>query len=80
MNKEILTTGKVIVKRPDREELLYIRNGGWTYEQIVEYAEKEEKEIDELYKTSNILPHTPDTKFLDNLCIELVEEALFKKV
>lgn len=78
MCKEILTTGKVIVKRPDRDELLHIRNGGWTYDQLIEFAEKEEKEIDELYKVSEALPHKPDIQYLDDLCVKLVEEVVFK--
>jgi hypothetical protein len=32
MGYEILTQGKVIVKRPDREEILAIKNGAWSYE------------------------------------------------
>lgn len=75
--KEILTTGKVLVKRPDREELLHIRNGGWTYEQIVEYAESMDKQMDEYYKNS-ILPNKPDIQFIDNLCIDLIEKNIFK--
>jgi len=78
MCKEILTTGEVIVKRPDREELLAIRRGAWTYEQLIEFAEKEEKEINLLYKTTNVLPNQVDKEKLDNLCIKLIERSLSK--
>jgi hypothetical protein len=78
MAREILTTGKVIVKRPDREELLAIRNGAWPYEQMVEYAEREDKELGELYKTCDILPKLPDQDYIDKLCIQLVEKSLSK--
>lgn len=76
MCREVLMTGKVIVKRPDREELLAIRNGAWTYEKLMEFAEAEEKALDELYLTSNILPKTADKEKLDKLCIKLVEMSL----
>jgi hypothetical protein len=76
MCREILTTGKVLVKRPDREELLTIRNGAWSYEQLIEFAEREEKEINELYLTSTALPKIPDKEKLDELCIRLVEQSL----
>ena len=76
MCKEIITTGKVLVKRPDREELLAIRNGAWSYEQIVEFAENEDKNMQEIYNTSTVLPKVPDHNFIDNLCIELVEKSL----
>ncbi len=78
MCREVLTTGKVIVKRPDREELLSIRNGSWTYEQLIEFAEKEERELNELYNTSTILPKVPDKDKLDRLVIQLVERSLSK--
>jgi hypothetical protein len=76
MCREILTTGKVIVKRPDREELLAIRNGAWNYDQLIEFAEREELELNSLYTTSNILPKVPDKDKIDKLCIELVEKSL----
>ena len=79
MAKEMLLEGKVIVKRPDREELLSIRNGGWTYDQLMEFADSQEQELDSLYKTSNALPHKPDQNYLDNLCIQLVEMQLGQK-
>lgn len=76
MCREVLTTGKVIVKRPDREELLAIRNGAWTYEQLIEFAESEDIKLNDLYNTTNILPKVPDRAKLDQLCIEIVEEFL----
>lgn len=76
MCRETLTTGKVFVKRDDREELLHIRNGGWKYDDLIEFAESEEKSLKELYEVSNILPNKPDHHYIDNLCIELVEKSL----
>jgi len=78
MCREILTTGKVIVKRPDFEELLAIRNGAWECDYLIEWAEQQDKELDELYKVSEILPKMPDRVYLDKLCIELVEKSLSK--
>jgi predicted nucleotidyltransferase len=75
MCKEILTTGKVIVKRPDREELLAIRNGAWTYEQLVSWSETVDKEMD-LWYNSSTLPNSPDRPRLNNLCQKLVEMSL----
>lgn len=75
MAKEILSTGKVIVERPDREDLLAIKNGLWTYEQVIEFAEKWDKDLDDYYKSSK-LPKEPDRKFINYLCSEIVEEFL----
>ena len=75
MGHEILKTGQVIVKRPDREELLAIRNGAWTYDKLVGEAEKLEKELDSLYEQST-LKHSPDDKAIDNLLINITEQYL----
>ena len=72
MCREILTEGVVFVRRPDAEELLAIRNGAWEYDQLIEWAEKQDAELEELVKTSP-LPHSPDRVFLDKLCREMVQ-------
>jgi len=71
MAREILETGEVHVKRPDAEELLKIRNGAWSYEQIIEFAEKEDHDLIEVASNSN-LPKVPDMKFFDNLVRETI--------
>lgn len=68
---EIVTTGKVIVKRPDREELLAIRNGALKYEELLEMSAKADAELNQRYETSP-LPNAPDRKKIDDLCVELV--------
>lgn len=75
MCREILTTGEVIVQRPDREELLAIRNGAWSYDKLVGWAEDEDRALEALY-VSSTLPKVPDRGALDRLCVELVEESL----
>lgn len=54
MAEEILTQHKVVVKRPDAAELLSIRHGAWSLEQIISYAEEKNKQIQELRKTSSL--------------------------
>ena len=77
MGKEILETGQVHIFRPDAEELLSIRNGAWTYEQVEEYAEAMQEEMQVFYKTGKSpLPHTPDEKRIEELCVDIVSEGL----
>jgi predicted nucleotidyltransferase len=71
--KEILQEGTIHVYRPDREELLAIRNGAWTYEQLEQYAVDSEKELDVLYKESK-LRDKPDHKRISELYREICEE------
>ena len=73
---EIITTGKVVVKRPDAQELLAIRDGAWTYEQLIEWSDTQEEQLKELYKTCNVLPIVPDVGKLEELCIKIISEFL----
>lgn len=72
MCREILEGKGVLVKRPDAEELLAIRNGLWTYDQLLEWADRQDSELQELYRASK-LPHAPPVMELDRLLVETVE-------
>lgn len=73
MCKEILTQGKVIVKRPDAEELLEIRNGLWSYDKVIGEVESLEKECNEIYEDkSYIVPHKPDIGKIEELCMGIM--------
>jgi predicted nucleotidyltransferase len=74
MGYEILTEGKVFVKRPDAKELLSIRHGAWTYAQMVEYAEQMDAKMAVAEQASS-LPRAPDRDFLDALCMKVIERT-----
>ena len=65
---EIVEQKKVIVRRPDAEELLRIRNGEAEYEDLLNEAERSIKLLDELYANSD-LPDKIDPKFVNNILI-----------
>jgi predicted nucleotidyltransferase len=72
--KEILTDGIFRVKRPDATMLLDIRNGSWSYEKLILFAEEMNIELDDLVKKST-LPQSANQEKIDQLCIEMVEES-----
>lgn len=74
MCREILETGEVRVRRPDRDELMAIRNGERSLEELVAWAQAEDKALDAV-KRASALPRAPDRKALDALCQELVEAS-----
>lgn len=78
MGKEIVETGKVIVKRPDSQELLSIRNGAWSYDKIIDYAKSLDAEVKALYDKSP-LPESPDLEAIETLQMELVEEHVWRR-
>ena len=59
MGLEILTDHKVVVKRPDREEILAVKNGAWSYERVMEFAKDMQVKLDEAYKATT-LPKSVD--------------------
>jgi predicted nucleotidyltransferase len=75
MCREILIEGKVYVRRPDAEELLAVRAGRWTYEELLIWAKRQDELLTEAMKVS-ILPKEPNRASLDAICIQLVEMML----
>lgn len=82
MGREILESGQVHVWRGqggpnDAEEIRAIRNGAWTYEQVVEWAEREEQVLEQMYRDRKyVVPKQADRSALDRLCVEVIETAL----
>ena len=70
MGMEALETGVVNVWREDADELLEIRAGKWSYEQIIDYAEECDGKLDSLYKNTD-LPKYPDLKEIAGLLIDV---------
>lgn len=75
MCKEILITGKVQVKRPDRDELLAVRNGLRSYDSLIEEAERLEAECESLYDTSP-LRREANRSAIDTVVIQMTEKYL----
>lgn len=76
MAVEILRDGKVnVFRRDDAEELIAIRNGKFSYDELVEQSTKLDNLAAELYKTTTVVPSYPDVEKLDKLCITVVEQA-----
>lgn len=73
MSVEILRDQKVIIFRPDREELLAIRQGAWSFDQVLEFAENTDNYLESLYTTSD-LRSKPNLKGISNLYREICEE------
>lgn len=68
--KEIATEGVVKVRRPDRDELMLIRNGLMEYETLLAEAEQAIGQLDNLYAACD-LPDSVDSEFMSQLLIAL---------
>lgn len=71
MGAEALETKKIVVFRPDAEELLTIRHGGWTYEQLLDYAEFMDNHIKNVLLPHTDLPKTPNIKLASDLILTI---------
>jgi hypothetical protein len=73
MAKEILEEGEVRVKRPDAKELLGIRNGEKTYEEIISFAEEMDLYLEKTYKNSP-LPRSVDMAKAQEIYFQMLSE------
>lgn len=77
--EEALESGIVHVKRPDAAELLDIRNGKWTYSELMQYYDEKQHYIrDVLYKQS-MLPKKPNIKLAAKVLIDIREMQWYGK-
>ena len=72
MAREILAEGRVIVERPNREELLAIRRGAFAYEELMARADERLAAVDEAYAAS-ALPEAPDRAAIERVLVGLRE-------
>jgi predicted nucleotidyltransferase len=74
MGKEILTQGTLTVRRPDAEELLAIRRGKWTYDQLMANVDPLKAELETIYQAGSYpLPKKANKEALSDFCVELHE-------
>jgi uncharacterized protein len=70
MAREIGEGKGIIVRRPDREELLSIRKGEIDLQTIINESEKDILEIDEIFNNSN-LPESVDRNLVNSILIQI---------
>lgn len=70
---EVLNTGQVQVKRPNREMLLSIRKGEWKYDDLIDLANEKMRLIEAAYLSSP-LQAVPDKNKVEALLVDLRKE------
>jgi uncharacterized protein len=75
---EILDEGVVHVKRPDAQELLDIRYGKYTYQEILDYVEHLTQKIHDIEKKTQ-LPEKVDEKFASKIMLDIYDSMWEKK-
>lgn len=72
---ETLTTGSVNVTRSDRLELLAIRDGALSFDQLETQTESVDQQL-RAAATTSTLPEAPNEDFINDLCISIIETEL----
>lgn len=67
---EILEEQKIKVERPNRAELLAIRKGQWSYDDLMAKADLKMEAVEAAYEKSQ-LPEAPDQQAMERLLIDL---------
>lgn len=70
MAYEILSEGKLQVRRPNRDFLLAIRQGQYDYDSLLQLAEEKVAQIEDVYHYS-ILPEVPDKAAIERVLIQI---------
>jgi hypothetical protein len=78
MAYEILNEGKIIVKRPNREELLRIRSGHYEYDELIDLANKKMELVKLAFENSK-LPDVPNISKINELLLDVRKELYEKK-
>ena len=76
--EEILTTGKLQLKRPNREELLLIKAGNVEYDNLLNRANELIERIETAFESSS-LPESPNEKEIEKVLVEMRME-LYKVI
>lgn len=74
MGREILTSGTLSVRRHDAQQLLAIRLGAWTYDELMAYVDPFQAELQTIFDAGTyVVPRNSDRQALSDLCVELHE-------
>lgn len=73
MAGEIAREKVIKVRRPDREFLLEIRSGKFTYEFLVEHADELSEQLTEAFDKSD-LPDIPDSNLIEAQLVRMRKE------
>lgn len=77
MGTELLETGLLRVERSsiDAQELISIKKGEWSLEQVKNESDRMFVRLEEAHKTSK-LPERPDMNKINELCVSIVSKTL----
>ncbi len=75
--EQILKTGTLNVDVSQDQEVWAVKNGDWTYEQLIEWAEKKDKELDQIYENKEyVVQHSPQRDKIEELYLNIIKKYI----
>lgn len=74
--KELHLTGMITFPRPEARLLLNIRNGGWTYNYLIDWMTSEIDTIENFIHPKSVLPEKPNPALVDRLLMDIYQKEL----
>lgn len=71
--EEALQSGIILVKRPDADILMDIRNGKWKYEEVMEYFNEKVDYIRNVLYNKSVLPKKPNIQLAAKVLVDIRE-------
>lgn len=69
--QEIMTTGDLSVRHPQADLLRQIRQGAWSYDELISWAKEQEEKIEALAQEKP-LPRAPNREAIDEMVTQLI--------
>jgi predicted nucleotidyltransferase len=79
MALEITRDGVVLVTRPDAGELLRIKDGAWSFEELTEWVDRQYALIDAAFRTSAV-PEVCNIEAIERLCVDITRQTLERDI
>jgi uncharacterized protein len=80
MAEEIITTGTMNVYRPDRDELVKIRNGLFSYDYLIEYSEETVDRLTNIVRSGkSAVRKTPDIDRISDISL-YIKDSVYKRL
>jgi len=74
---ELLETGNLVFPLINKKELMDIKTGKWTLQEVLDYSEELESKINDVYNKTK-LPNNPNFTLIENFMMEVLRDAINK--
>ena len=73
--EDILLSGKLNVDVSNKQEVLNVKSGKWSFDELIEWATEQDNKLSKIYKKKTyVVPHKPDIKKIEKLTLNILEQ------